>query len=172
MFILLSHCFPTPRYVGEFVQSILNGTAPTTVPEQLPIAGKGRPTAPKATQWVEAMDLAVEGLGWPAEAPTYGRLPARAVPDLVACGAPCKWIYNLSEDSSGVLVRFESNSSRLSIRVQRSLGPGGVMPRQDDIMSWNGRYGVDVYASCSMDLLVVVCMGFLQVLAPCLIASN
>eukprot|EP00040_Diaphanoeca_grandis_P025499 m.141305 g.141305 ORF g.141305 m.141305 type:complete len:818 (-) comp30178_c0_seq1:182-2635(-) len=142
------------HYIGDMVSSVLNGTAskgqkvdilPTTPtqPESIP------ETREKASmKWVEASDLGLEGLGWPNEAPKYGRLPASAE-QAFKNGAALKYTYNLSLCSTGVLTRFTTNATSFTVQVEReSIGDGltSLTGNQDDIMAYNGRFGIDVYA--------------------------
>ncbi len=138
------------RYVGGALDRILSGSAKHEPQPLLPIEGAEYPVPARATEIVEAMDaLTVEGLGWRgAPGPRYGRFPAAAEALLVDCGHDCGNIWPLSLDASGVRVLFSSNASHLDVHISRSLGGangGAQLARQDDIMPWNGRFGIDVY---------------------------
>ena len=81
--------------------------------------------------WTDAMKLGVEGKGWGASdsANYWQRLPDSAngvVPD---------GIWKLSTQTSGILVRFTSNSSSVGIAIQRG---AGLPPNTDDIFTTNG----------------------------------
>ena len=61
----------------------------------------------------------------------------------------CRYTYDLSWCPSGVLARFSTDATSVTIKVDRhSIGDGmlSLTGRQDDIMSYNGRFGIDVYA--------------------------
>lgn len=61
-------------------------------------------------RWIDAHDLAVEGMGWPGESQPFTRLPDRAQP-LVR-----EPVWNLSRHSAGVRVRFMTDASTLFAR--------------------------------------------------------
>lgn len=87
-----------------------------------------------------------------------GRLPTRAIAELDAAGldADVKYIANLSTMSSGLLCRFATTAAAFTVRVQRDFAriPGSA--EQDDIMSFNGRFGVDLYcATPSMQVVLL-----------------
>ena len=78
--------------------------------------------------------LRIAGLGWPAQsAPKYGRLPPDAAADVG------EGIFNLSQCSAGVVVKFETDATSLDVNVtRRSMGDGllSLTGRQDDIMPY------------------------------------
>ena len=61
-------------------------------------------------RWIDALDLAIEGLGWPSESQPYTRLPDRAEKAV----RPAVW--GLSRHSAGVRVRFMTNATNISAR--------------------------------------------------------
>ncbi len=80
----------------------------------------------------------IEGQGWPGElAASYDRLPARAEKTV----RPAVW--NLSRNSSGLMIRFRSNAERIVVRYQVA-GPMN-MPH----MPSTGVSGMDLYAKNS-----------------------
>ena len=165
------------HYIGDMVERVLNGTAKPAPVAMLPTFSSSQPvvdavfaagdfeaqyakepqrtaallmslaTSGPAPQPIEAAELGLEGVGWPAEEPRYGRLPARAEPFLNN-GSQTRYTYNLSWCPSGVLTRFTTNATFIEIRVHRHSLTGmlSLAGRQDDIMSYNGRFGIDVYA--------------------------
>lgn len=136
------------KYIGDKVASILDGSASAlekvevlpVVPPPPPCTGKD---CSKISKWMEANDLGLEGRGWPDEAPAYGRLPERASANVT------DGTWQLSECSPSIVVRFSTNADYLSIKVnRRSIGTGllSLTGGQDDIMPYNGRFGIDIYA--------------------------
>lgn len=117
------HHFAT--YIGDKVMSILNGTADTE-PVELLQETPAPPKPPRNQQWgdwVEATQLGLEGMAFQTESRPYGRLPKAAEADFAAAGGDTLFTYNLSQCSSGVLVRFQTNATELQINVARhSLG--------------------------------------------------
>eukprot|EP00041_Stephanoeca_diplocostata_P023196 m.565100 g.565100 ORF g.565100 m.565100 type:complete len:818 (+) comp22240_c0_seq1:34-2487(+) len=143
------------EWIQRPVAAILSGHPPTVHPVSvLPVLPVPPATAPPRTphaaplRWVEAQTLGMEGQAWPGESPPYGRLPMRAIAELDAAGvdADVKYIANLSTMPSGLLCRFQTNASAFTVQVQRDFAriPGST--EQDDIMSFNGRFGIDLYA--------------------------
>ena len=149
-------------YIGAKAQGILNGSISirmTPLPllpvdSEVVAAEAHRETAAAATatmKWTEAADLHMEGLGFTTqltEMPRYGRFPASAQQSFAGC-SDCSYTYNLSQCTAGVLVRFETDATQISINVTRRSLSGSLAlgSRQDDIMPWNGRFGIDVYAA-------------------------
>lgn len=134
------------KYIGDKVASILDGSASAlekvevlpVVPPPPPCTGKD---CSKISKWMEASDLGLEGRGWPDEAPAYGRLPERASANVT------DGTWQLSECSPSIVVRFSTNADYLSIKVnRRSIGTGllSLTGGQDDIMPYNGRFGIVV----------------------------
>jgi hypothetical protein len=68
------------------------------------------PAAAPELDWHDARKFTVEGLGYTDRKAPFDRLPARAE-DIVR-----KEVWNLSRDSSGVLVRFTANTTTLHAR--------------------------------------------------------
>lgn len=68
------------------------------------------PAAPPDLDWRDARDFTVEGLGFKDRKSPYDRLPLRAE------GVVRQAVWDLSRDSSGVLVRFVSDSSAIHAR--------------------------------------------------------
>jgi hypothetical protein len=85
--------------------------------------------------WVDARKLTVEGLGFKDVASPYDRLPARAE------GIVRKAVWDLSRDSTGVLVRFMANTTavhaRWTLKGKTLAGP---------TMTATGQSGLDLYA--------------------------
>jgi lysophospholipase L1-like esterase len=95
----------------------------------------------KSLEWwnPESSPVAViEGKGWSGdEISTYGRLPERAKSDVREA------VWNLSQNSSGLSIRFRSNSERIVVRYKVS---GNLaMPH----MPATGVSGVDMFAKDS-----------------------
>jgi len=86
-------------------------------------------------EWHDARRLTVEGLGFKDLASPYDRLPARAEKTVREA------VWNLSRDSSGVLVRFMANTTsihaRWTVRSKTLAGP---------TMTAVGQSGLDLYA--------------------------
>ena len=94
--------------------------------------------------WTDAKELGVEGKGWPASENPGGfwrRLPDRAA----NLSSPHVW--ELSKCSTGMLVRFSTDApGAVSVRLARDVSTAAFgFSAQDDIMSFNGRFGIDVY---------------------------
>ena len=66
--------------------------------------------APPALDWHDARKFTVEGLGFPDRKSPFDRLPSRAE------GVVRKAVWDLSRDSSGVLVRFTAAATALHAR--------------------------------------------------------
>ncbi|MBI2688930.1 MAG: SGNH/GDSL hydrolase family protein [Acidobacteria bacterium] len=85
--------------------------------------------------WHDARKLTVEGLGFKDLASPYDRLPARAE------GVVRDAVWNLSRDSSGVLVRFMANTTAIHARwTLRSKTLAAAT------MTAAGQSGLDLYA--------------------------
>jgi hypothetical protein len=130
-------------YVSGAIATVLNGTAqPVPVP-----LGPWPPTTstqpqpePAATPltFLDARELTVEGLGFgfsPTGSP-YARLPPASNATIPA------HIYELAQDPSGVLVRFATNATSITVN---SLNVVAVHP--DDIQTANGQRGFDLFAA-------------------------
>ena len=90
--------------------------------------------AAEETAWTDARQLTVEGKGWSETAAYYDRLPAKAK------GVVRDPVWDLSLDSSGYCVRFETKSP--TIRVKWDLRKANLaMPH----MPATGVSGVDLY---------------------------
>src|SRR3989339_67076 len=72
--------------------------------------------APDKMKWwnpVSSTFGVIEGQGWPGElAAPYDRLPARAEKSVRSA------VWNLSRNSSGLMIRFRSNAERIVVRYQ------------------------------------------------------
>jgi lysophospholipase L1-like esterase len=92
-------------------------------------------TPPVELDWHDARKFSVEGLGFKDLASPYDRLPSRAE------AVVRKAVWDLSRDSSGVLVRFMANTTaihaRWSLRGKTLAGP---------TMTAVGQSGLDLYA--------------------------
>lgn len=139
-------------YVGGLVARVLNGTAPPPTPIPMPSGWTGHekkeskeglqaeehnqaPVLADRMVWTDATALVVDGKGFPlSTAPTYGRLPQAAQSDIPP------GIWELSTDSSGLVVRFSIEGTgapqNAAINIIRNI----TSTLQDDIMPWNGRY--------------------------------
>lgn len=76
----------------------------------VPGHGGAEPEATRPQRWVDASTLGLEGQGWGGESAPYTRLPDRAeavVP---------RRVWELSRDSSGLVVHFVSDSPSLAAR--------------------------------------------------------
>ncbi len=94
-------------------------------------------TKPKdGLTWYNVKDWGVEGRGWQADEMErlYARLPAKAK-EVVR-----KPVWSLSQHSSGMLTRFETNATKIQTRYTLSAGLG--MPH----MPATGVSGIDLYA--------------------------
>jgi hypothetical protein len=107
---------------GAFVQPILDAL--------IPADGKSGPPL----RWTDAHDLCVEGRGWDQTKSFYDRLPAKAE------GEVTKAVWNLSHDSAGLLVRFVTDATAISVRWVLT-SPNLAMPH----MAATGVSGVDLY---------------------------
>lgn len=86
-------------------------------------------------EWHDAREFLVEGQGWPQESTEYCRLPDRAE-KLVR-----QPVWELSRHSSGLRVRFVSNTPKLSARWKLTFETLGMSH-----MPSNGVSGLDLYA--------------------------
>ena len=127
-------------YAAGAVAGILNHSAAAPVPLPL-LAEIPAPPAPPASLelWTDAYELTVAGLGWNRTrlGPwPYARLPVDAEASVPAA------VWNLSRASSGVTVAFTTASPVVALNVSRGVY---FTQKEDDIMPFNGRFGVDVY---------------------------
>jgi hypothetical protein len=87
-------------------------------------------------EWINALDLTIEGQGWPrAEmASPYARLP------LSASGEVREQIWNMGQSSTGLCVRFSTDSSMISVRWSVWSAQLGI-----EAMPASGFSGVELY---------------------------
>jgi aryl-phospho-beta-D-glucosidase BglC (GH1 family) len=85
-------------------------------------------------RWTDARDLYVEGRGWDDTKAFFDRLPAKAE------GTVPKAVWNLSQQSAGMLVRFVTDATAISVRWALT-SPALAMPH----MAATGVSGVDLY---------------------------
>lgn len=84
--------------------------------------------------WIDATELGLEGQAWEETALPYDRLPAKAE------GVVRDAVWNLSRQSSGLVLRFTTDSRNISARWK--LGPGNLaMPH----MPASAMSGLDLY---------------------------
>ena len=74
-----------------------------------PLFGQAPTPAPEL-EWRDARDFTLEGLGFKDRKSPYDRLPAKAE------GVVRKAVWDLSRDSSGVVVRFTANTTAIHAR--------------------------------------------------------
>lgn len=84
--------------------------------------------------WVDAQTLTVEGKGWTATEAFYDRLPAKAK------GVVRQPVWDLSRNSAGLCVRFQTTAETLHVKWE--VTGGLAMPH----MPATGVSGVDLYA--------------------------
>jgi hypothetical protein len=92
----------------------------------------GKPGEP--LRWTNARDLLVEGRGWNNTKALFDRLPAKAEETVP------KSVWSLSRQSAGMLVRFATDATRISVRWSLT-SPALAMPH----MAATGVSGVDLY---------------------------
>ena len=85
-------------------------------------------------KWVEAATLGLEGQGWGGESAPYTRLPDRA--EALVPGR----VWDLSRDSSGLVVHFASDSPSLAVRWTLRRAKLAMVH-----MSASGVSGLDLY---------------------------
>lgn len=160
---------------SDFVAKVLNGTAPAPAPLPIPplpnqafsnrLASEAARTrsAPSTSRsesggadsdaaetssiaWTDARELGVEGKGlWnasetPSSSNFWQRFPDRAQSTVTP------QIWELSLCTTGMLVRFSTDAPTIYVNVTRNTSTAaGGWGVQDDIMSFNGRFGLDVY---------------------------
>lgn len=95
------------------------------------------PNRDQQLKWTDGQLLGVDGKGWPAAASQnfWQRLPD-AAQQVVPGG-----IWSLSLDTSGIMVRFTSDSPSVAINMQRAT----VCANDDDVHPTNGKCGFDVH---------------------------
>ncbi|UCF38722.1 MAG: SGNH/GDSL hydrolase family protein, partial [Acidobacteriota bacterium] len=81
---------------------------------QVNLRARQEETAQAALTWVDGRELDVEGRGWLADERLryFDRFPAKAE------GVVRDEVWNLSRDSAGMLVRFESDSPEIHVRYE------------------------------------------------------
>lgn len=92
------------------------------------------PKVEKDTHWYNVQDWGIEGKGWKETEKYYDRLPAKAK------GVVRDVVWNLSRNSSGMVVRFATDSPTIKVRYKLS-NPKLAIPN----MSAMGVSGVDLY---------------------------
>ena len=94
------------------------------------------PSTEKGVTWYNVEDWGVEGRGWESDEMKrfYSRLPAKAE------GVVRKPVWSLSQHSSGMLTRFQTDAK--SIQTRYTLTGGLAMPH----MPATGVSGIDLYA--------------------------
>lgn len=103
-----------------------------------PVTQPAMPTAAEQNDnalglvWHDASEFQIEGVGWPNSDAPYRRLPARAQADVT----PAVW--NLSDNSAGIVIRFVTDSPRLGVIWDG----GGAMNH----MAASANSGLDLYA--------------------------
>ncbi|MGV3504455.1 MAG: SGNH/GDSL hydrolase family protein [Adhaeribacter sp.] len=73
-------------------------------------AGSPKKTATKNINWVEAQQLGLQGIAWQGREHTFDRLPAKAK------GQVSDKVWQLSQNSAGIQVRFRSNAKTIRVR--------------------------------------------------------
>lgn len=90
--------------------------------------------AQETTEWHDAASGSIDGKGWTDSSSLYDRLPARAN------GVVREPVWNLSRDSAGLSVRFETDARTIRIRYKLN-SKELAMPH----MPATGVSGVDLY---------------------------
>ena len=99
------------------------------------LGGAALSAQPPEIDWLDARKLTVEGLGFQELASPFDRLPARAERTVREA------VWNLSRDSSGVLIRFMANTTAIHARwTLRSKTLAAAT------MTAVGQSGLDLYA--------------------------
>ena len=101
-----------------------------------------------ALRWVDGAALGVEGRA-PFAVLRNGSKDKdnsfwQRCPNSAAALLP-KNIWKLSQQPSGMLVRFRTNATRIAVTVARGTAAQKFSANTDDIFTTNGKYGVDVY---------------------------
>jgi hypothetical protein len=108
--------------------------APSVVRAQKVDVRKAKSSPDGQTLWYDCKEIGVEGKGWTNTLSFYDRLPAKA-----AAKAPAA-VWSLSHCSSGMCVRFKTDSP--SIQVRWTLVSGDLaLPH----MAATGVSGIDIY---------------------------
>ena len=117
--------FAVARARSLIVLSLACGVLRAAAPAETP--------APNLT-WVDVRTLGLEGSGWTDKASFYDRLPARAK------GVVRDVVWDLSHNSAGLCVHFETDASEL--RAEWTLTSANLaLPNMDQ----NGVSGLDLY---------------------------
>lgn len=100
------------------------------------LAAEAKPKTENGVTWYNVEDWGVEGRGWPSGDMQrfYARLPAKAE------GVVRKPVWSLSQHSSGMLTRFETDAGKIQTRY--TLTGGLALPH----MPATGVSGIDLYA--------------------------
>ena len=101
------------------------------------VTGHAQPAGAKSDErirWTDARDLLVEGRGWNNTKAFFDRLPAKAEATVP------KSVWNLSRQSSGMVVRFATDATRINVRWSLT-SASLAMPH----MAATGVSGVDLY---------------------------
>ncbi len=96
---------------------------------------QGSPKVEEGIAWYDVCDWGVEGKGWAETARYFDRFPAKAQKTVRSA------VWNLSRDSAGMLVRFETNATTIHVRYSL-MDAGLAMPH----MPATGVSGLDLYA--------------------------
>jgi hypothetical protein len=116
-----------PFIITAFVVGVIIGLL-------IPCASGAQTNSASDLVWHDARELCVEGKGWADTKHFYDRLPARAE------GVVPPAVWDLSQDSAGMSVRFESEATEISARWKL---------RKDQLamphMPATGVSGVDLY---------------------------
>jgi hypothetical protein len=92
------------------------------------------PTPENGVAWYDAAKWSCEGRGWNDTSTPFTRLPERAKEQVTAA------VWNLSQHSAGLVVRFKTNASKIQVRHQ--VAGNLTMPHMTTI----GSSGLDLYA--------------------------
>ncbi|MDR1494372.1 MAG: SGNH/GDSL hydrolase family protein [Planctomycetaceae bacterium] len=100
---------------------------------------EGIPTTPSPTPengvvWYDAATWNCEGRGWNDTSTPFTRLPERAKEQVTTA------VWNLSQHSAGLIVRFKTNASKIQVRHQ--VAGNLAMPHMTTV----GSSGLDLYA--------------------------
>lgn len=122
---------PPPTYLGTLAN---RPNASAVDPRSIAPLPRNRGSAAEGSTliWYDAIDLRIEGRGWSETEGPYGRLPPHAenrVPRIV---------WDLGQDSSGVTVRFVTDSTEIAARWDGGTGTG--------FLSVRAAAGLDLYA--------------------------
>jgi len=130
---------PSRRQFVAWTGTALFGTAASRVSAQQPAAPAKPAPAPKADNldWYDVESWGVEGRGWPKEAMEkfYHRFPAKAK------GVVRDAVWGLSNQSAGLLTRFNTDATEIRARYQVTSATL-ALPH----MPATGVSGIDLYA--------------------------